>query len=170
MFWFSLFNNFDHIYGACAVRIHRIYCKIRRIPDISIITDFISIGGSTTIEGLSKNGVSAIVDLRIEDDDDPIQIEKYSIDYLKIGIVDKGIPSEIQAKEVTNWIHKKINTGSKVFVHCNLGRGRAATMACLYLISKGMTVSDSISLVKKNRKYVYLNKKQSKFIQEFKIL
>lgn len=165
-----LFNSFDHIYGAFKVRIYRNYCKIRKKPDISIITDSISIGGSATIEGLSKKGVSAIVDLRYEDIDDLIQLEKYSIDYLRVGIEDRGIPTETQAKEIVNWIDERINNGNKVFIHCNLGRGRAPTIACLYLISNGMTFRDSISLVKKNRTYTYFNKKQLKFIQEFKII
>lgn len=167
-FYHVLFNNFDHLYGAYRVRIQRIYCKIRKKPDISTITNFISIGGSTTIEGLSKKGISAIVDLRNEDMDDPIQLEKYSIDYLRVGLMDRGIPTKTQTKEIMNWIHEKINRGNKVFIHCNLGRGRAPTMACLYLISEGMTSSDSISLVKKNRRYTYFNKRQLEFIREFK--
>ena len=169
-FILMLFNNFDHFYGACGVRTKRIWCKIRKIPDISIITDFVSIGGSTTIGGLAERGISAIVDLRDEDTDDPILIKKYSMHYLRIGIVDRGIPDETEAKEITNWIHEKINSGNKVFIHCNLGRGRAPTMACLYLISKGMTSKDAIYSIKKNRRYAYFNKKQLKFIQEFKIV
>ena len=163
-----MFNSFDLIYGACKVRIHRSYCKIRKRPDISTITDSISIGGSTTIKGLVTKGVSAIVDLRYEDMDDPSQLKKYSIDYLRVGIEDRGIPTYTQAKEIVNWVDERIINGNKVFIHCNLGRGRAPTIACLYLISKGTTVRNSIFKVKKNRAYTYLNKKQLEFIQEFK--
>lgn len=164
-----LFSQLDHIYGALGIRIKKIFCRINKKPDISIIDNFISIGGSTTIKGLSKKGITAIVDLRNEDMDDPIHIQKYSMDYLRVGLIDRGIPTDIQAKEIIDWINEKIDRGNKIFVHCNLGRGRAAVIACIYLISKGMTYHDSIYFVKKHRKYVYLNKKQLNFIQEFKI-
>ena len=165
----ELFNQYVHIYGACGIRIKKIFCKISKKPDISIIDNFISIGGSTTIEGLSKNGITSIVDLRNEDMDNPIEIQTYSMDYLRVGLMDGGTPSEIQTKEIFVWINEKINRGNKIFVHCNLGRGRAAIIASIYLISKGMTYYDAISFVKKRRRYVYLNKKQLNFLKEFRI-
>jgi len=91
----------------------------------------------------------------------------FSICYLNVPVLDRKTPNYFQIKEAITWIDYNISKNKKIFIHCNLGRGRAPTIVCLYLISKGMPANNAISMVKKNRRYTYFNKRQLNFIQEF---
>lgn len=164
-----MFTAFDHVNGAILVRFRRFFLKIINKPDISLINSNLYVGGASDIESLVKTGIRDILDLRYELQDDPEMLEKYAINYLRIRIHDRGIPNIEDTVNAINWIRDNINNNRKVFLHCNLGRGRAPLLAVIYLISEGMQHHDAIKLVKKNRVYTYFNKKQLQLIKEFNI-
>lgn len=133
------------------------YKKIRNIPDIVFVKENLGFGGATSYSELEKLGFTAILDLRNEVIESPV--ENKSIKYKKIGIVDGKAPSKSQISQIISWMTESLNSGEKVFVHCNLGRGRATLVVSLYLLSKGETLDSALRLVKK-RRFVYLNKFQ----------
>jgi protein-tyrosine phosphatase len=53
------------------------------------------------------------------------------------AIVDNDIPTASQAREILKYILKAEQDG-KVYLHCRGGIGRTGTVACLYLLAKGM--------------------------------
>jgi protein-tyrosine phosphatase len=162
-----MLNFFDHVYGALSVRIHRYLKKLRNSADISLINSNLFVGGTSDVENIAKEGIQSIVDLRKESCDDKHMIKKYSINYLQIMIADRDVPSIEETQNVVNWIETQIIEKRKVFVHCNLGRGRGPLLIVLYLISKGMNSKLAINSVKEKRSFTYLNKKQRNFIREF---
>lgn len=164
-----MFGIIDHVSGAWQVRIRRTFFLILKKPDASYINKNMAVGGHCSIKSLVKNNFECILDMRQESQDDDNEIKKYSINYLSVPVKDRINPNPSQVKEVIKWIDENMSKNKKIFIHCKLGRGRAPTIACLYLISKGMTPNNAILFVKKNRRYTYFNKKQINFIQNFTV-
>ena len=162
-----MFNTLDHVTGAAGVRIRRFYLSVNNNPDISFLNPNLGVGGASNIETLAKKGIQSILDLRDETEDNPDELKKYKINYLRIKIPDRSIPSLSDAKKGTDWIKSNIEQNNKVFIHCNLGRGRGPLFAILYLISQGKDKDEAIKYVKKIRKYAFLNKNQLNLIHEF---
>jgi protein-tyrosine phosphatase len=162
-----LFGPFDHLLGAGLVRIRRMLFLILKKPDVSFFGKNIAIGGHCNIESLAKNNFKCILDLRQETQDDEIKIEKFLIEYLNIPVADRTNPDYSQVQISLNWIEQNISKNNNVFIHCNLGRGRAPAMACLYLISKGTPFKDAINQIKKARRYTYFNNEQLNFIKKY---
>jgi protein-tyrosine phosphatase len=168
VFLLEAFNKYDHITGAINVRLHRFFLHLVGKSDVSFIQPNLFVGGANKISTLSKEGFNAILDLRDDKEDDPHELEKHSIDYLRIKIPDRNVPSVGEAYKAISWIKSNLEKGKKTLVHCNLGRGRASLIVSTYLISQGMPEIDIVRLLKENRKYVFLNSKQLKWIYEFK--
>ena len=162
-----MFSTFDHVTGAIGVRVRRYYFGVRKRPDISFLNKNLGVGGACKIEDLEKVGIQSILDLRQETEDNPHELEKYNIKYLQIKIADRSIPTISEIKKGIEWIALNIEQKKKVFVHCNLGRGRGPLLVILYLISKGQDKDEAIKYVKKIRKYAFLNKNQLNLITEF---
>jgi len=162
-----MFGIIDHLTGAVRVRIRRFFLNAKNKPDISFLDSNLGVGGATNIEFLAKNDIQSILDLREETEDDPEKLKKYKINYLRIKITDRNIPTLSDVKNGINWITLNIEQKKKVFIHCNLGRGRGPLFAILYLISQGKHKDESIKYVKKIRRDAFLNKKQLKLIDEF---
>ncbi|MDE1725701.1 MAG: dual specificity protein phosphatase family protein [Thaumarchaeota archaeon] len=160
-----MFSTFDHLLGAVTVRFHR--KTLGKKPDISFINQNLSVGGASKIEYLAKEGIVAVVDMRAEDHDDPTEIEKFRMSYIRLSVQDRGIPDLNEAINTTAWIRNQRMQGSKIFIHCNLGRGRGPLMAVLYLISEGIKTDEAIQTVRKARPYCYFNRTQLQMIKEF---
>lgn len=163
----KMFGIIDHVIGAYTVRIHRFLVNISKKPDMNFVIPNLYVGGNGSIDRLSKEGIDAILDLRNEKIDDQEMISKYLINFLHLPIQDREIPSKKQISQALNWIQENLDNKKKVFIHCNLGRGRAPLIVSLYLISKGMNMKESIQKLKKNRKYTFFNKKQLNLIRGF---
>lgn len=162
-----MFSTFDHVIGATTVRIRRIILQMLDRPDISVIDNNICIGGVTKIDRLAKCGINAILDLRMEKSDNINDLEKYNIDYLQVKIKDRSFPMHKDAITIIRWLRTCVNSNKKIFIHCNLGRGRATLATCLYMISNGIEPDMAVKTVKKNRKYMYLNTNQLNYLYDF---
>ena len=165
--YYCMLDFIDHAYGALGIRIRRYCLKRRDVPDLSFINENLCVGGVCSIQSLSRNGIQAILDLREESRENTKEFEKYSINYLKVGIMDRKTPDRDQLNQILDWIRINVESRKKVFIHCNLGRGRAPSIVAAYLISQGMDSKNSIKFIKKNRRYAYFNQEQQKFLEEF---
>ena len=162
-----MFGTFDHLKGAGQVRLRRFLFSLQGKPDVSFINPNLGVGGVSSVKNLWEGGIKAILDLRDESQDDPIKLEKYSIDYMNLKVPDRGTPDLEHAIKAVNWIKSNIDQGKKVFVHCNLGRGRGPLLTVMYLIFQGMNPDDAIIHVKNIRPYCFFNRKQLHWIREF---
>ncbi len=162
-----MFGKIDHVYGAVGVRARRLLLKAKNNPDISLLNPNLGVGGACNVEGIANYGIKSILDLREESRDNPEQIKKFGINYLRIKISDRGTPSIQDTMMAVEWIKSKLSDNDKVFIHCTLGRGRGPLLAVLYLIYQGTEKIEAIKNVKKIRRYAYLNSKQLEFITEF---
>jgi len=164
-----MFNSFDHVDGAARVRLRRLFLKKRNVPDVSYVNQSLAVGGHSSIESLHKFRFDAILDLRDEAQDDKNELKKYSISYMRVPTKDREIPTLENIFSAITWLKSKLDEEQKVFIHCNLGRGRAPFIATCFLISNGMEIKDAIKTIKKVRRYTFFNKKQLEMIQRFKI-
>lgn len=160
-----MFTKFDLIIGAVGIRLLRKYKKIRNIPDVVFVKKNLSLGGKTTYEDLSKMNIDTVIDLRAEIKEE--FEENNSFSYHKIGIIDGSVPTESQINQIHKIIDDCIKQDKIVFVHCNLGRGRASLVTLSYLLREGIDWETAMTIMKK-RKFVYLNNKQLNFLKNWR--
>jgi len=158
------FQKHDLIIGAIGIRLMRKLKQRRNEADVVFIDKNLTFGGITNYEKLSKSGITAILDLREEEPDE--KTNRLNLKYLKIGIPDGSIPTSNQISKIIKWVKERRDNNDIVFIHCNLGRGRATLVTILCQISEGMSFEQAITLVKK-RRFVYLNKNQLKCVKNF---
>jgi protein-tyrosine phosphatase len=107
-------------------------------------------------EELLERGISADLSLEAEKIDSP-----YGVDYfLWLPTVDEIPPKPSQLKAGVAFLRELVNQNIKVYVHCQHGHGRAPTLVAAYLISKGNSVEEAISLIASKRSTIHINDKQ----------
>ncbi len=161
-----MFSLWNHLIGALTVRIHRFLLNLNKKPDAVLISPNLFFGGFSNLSALKKIGINSIVDLT-ESQSNKNNSDKLSINYYSLPIPDRGIPTMDEVLSTIKWIQNHLENNDKVFVHCNLGRGRGPLLTALYLISTGITKNTVIELLRKKRPYVFFNHKQQEFLGLF---
>lgn len=132
------------------------------------ITPYIYIGTNRCCQvhfrnSLLKKGIKADISLEEKKIDQPFGVEYF----LWIPTKDHKAPKTKQiflgVKAIDWFVKNKI----KVYVHCERGHARSATLVAAYFISKGMTTEQAIANIKKKRKTIHLNKDQVKALEIF---
>ncbi len=137
--------------------------------DYNQITDEVFIGTNMCCQvGFSKEllskGVRADISLEKDRTDAPSGVDYF----LWLPIEDKTSPSPKDFDIGIKFLDFLISNKIKTFIHCKNGHGRAPTLFAAYLISKGMSVQDSIQLIKSKRSSIHLHELQIKGLNEFK--
>jgi protein tyrosine phosphatase (PTP) superfamily phosphohydrolase (DUF442 family) len=125
---------------------------IRRLSEI---TPHLHVGGQYRRRGwprLRARGITAVVDLRVEFDDNDAGIAPPH--YLYLPVPDDHAPTLEQLQTGIKFIAGEIAQGGSVYVHCGSGIGRAATMAAAYLISTGMSADEAWATIRAVRPFV----------------
>jgi protein tyrosine phosphatase (PTP) superfamily phosphohydrolase (DUF442 family) len=144
--WVTLLWAIDH-----AVRILT-GAPIRRL---SQITPQVYIGGQYRGRGwprLQRRGITAVINLRVEFDDQSAGIAPPHYSYLPTE--DDQPPTLEQLREGVAFIQDEVERGGAVYVHCGAGVGRAATMAAAYLVSTGLSAADAWDRIRQVRPFV----------------
>lgn len=128
------------------------------------------------ISEIKSTGVSAIVTL-ISNAEFPAYgvsglIEAYraqGLDVLHTPVIDQGVPTDAQAKEVLQFMKAKTDAGQKVLIHCVGGLGRTGLAAALYLKKyAGMSGEEAIARVRSVRSPRAIeNKEQEDYILHY---
>lgn len=122
---------------------------------VSQVTPQLHLGGQYRRRGwpkLIKRGITAVVNLRAEFDDNSASIAPAR--YLYLPTVDDDTPTLEQLREGVAFIAKEIARGGSVYVHCHSGTGRAATMTAAYLTSTGLTPEKAWAFIRETRPFV----------------
>ena len=110
------------------------------ICSLSQVTPHLHVGGQYRRRGwprLASRGVVAVVNMRVEFDDNDAGIAPER--YLYLPTVDNDAPTLERLRAGVAFIVEEVAQGGGVYVHCGSGVGRAATMAAAYLVSTGLT-------------------------------
>jgi len=122
---------------------------------VSQITPQLHVGGQYRQRGwdrLAARGVTAVVNLRIEFDDQAAGIAPQR--YLYLPTVDDTAPSLENLRAGVDFISKEIRREGGVYVHCGSGVGRAPTMAAAYLVSTGLAPEEAWAKIRVKRPFI----------------
>ena len=125
------------------------------IQRLSQITPQLHISGQHQGRGwrtLSKRGITAMVNMRMEFDDQAAGIAPPR--YMHLKIIDNTPPTLEHLQAGSDFIAQEIKQGGKVYIHCAAGVGRAPTMAAAYLVSTGRLPAEAWAQIRKVRPFI----------------
>jgi hypothetical protein len=134
----------------------------------SRITPQLYVGPQYRINGLRSlklEGIDAVVNMRVEKDDQILGLAPARYCYLPT--IDDDAPSMEHLAKGVRFIDEVIRSGGKVYIHCGAGVGRAPTMAAAYLISMGHKPDEAISIIRKVRPFIYIMPVQLQQLERF---
>ncbi len=77
----------------------------------------------------------------------------------------------VEAIQITaEFIDQMVRSNRKVYLHCNMGIGRAPTAAVGYLIATGMTLDEALDWLRTRRPHAKPNSDQLRQLSEFTAL
>jgi len=138
------------------------------IRSVSQITPQLHVGGQYRRHGwprLASRGITAVVNLREEFDDDDAGIAPSR--YLYLPAADDTPPALEQLCLGVAFMEEEIAQGGGVYVHCGAGVGRAPTMAAAYLVSTGLRPDQAWERIQAVRPFIRLKPVQVEQIEQF---
>jgi atypical dual specificity phosphatase len=162
-------NPFHYLFDKLFPAIRFVYERIQRHRWFDEITDGLWLGGAPLYprdyDYLQKSGIDAVVNIRAEREDDTAFYERHGIDYLQLRVLDILIPSGEILDEGVEFIHRHVEAGNTVLVHCAKGRGRSNTLLAAYLMRhRGMSFTEASQLIKEKRPLSNLQKRHERVL------
>jgi predicted protein tyrosine phosphatase len=125
------------------------------VERVSRITPTLHVGGQYWRRGwrrLRERGVTAVVNLRIEFDDEAAGIAPER--YLYLPTIDDTPPSLEHLRAGVAFMAEQIEQEGSVYVHCGAGVGRAPTMAAAYLVYTGLPPEEAWRKIREARPFI----------------
>lgn len=149
-------NPFHYVFDKLFIFIRFFYEKIQRQRWFDEITPQLWLGGAPhyprDYDTLLETGIDAVVNIRAERHDDFELYKRHGIDYLQLKVYDILIPPPEIIDEGVAFIHKHIDAGNTVLVHCAKGRGRSVVLVAAYLMRyEGMSFDKARQLLSEKR-------------------
>lgn len=129
----------------------------------SDVTPQLAVGGAfrtRQIRGLKNRGVTAVVDCRLEAEDDAEALLQNGIQFLHLPTLDRHGFTYAQLHQGVDWVLEHIAAGGRTFLHCEHGVGRAPLMACAVLVAQGHTAPEALRIVRAGRWQALPNDRQ----------
>jgi protein-tyrosine phosphatase len=136
----------------------------------SAITPQLSVGGAfrrRQIRRLTQRGVTAVVDCRLEAEDDKAALEQAGIAFLHVPTPDRYGFTYDQMQQGVDWVLDHIRNGGQAFLHCEHGVGRGPLMACAVLVAQGYSGPQALRLVRSARWQALPNDRQLAALLDF---
>lgn len=136
----------------------------------SRITAHLHVGGQYTAAGLrrlERRGITAVVNMRDEFDNAEAGIAPAH--YLFLPTIDDTPPTIAQLCQGVRFMHREIEAGGQVYVHCMLGVGRSVTMIAAYLVATGMAPAEAWKTIRRRRPFIQPTVSQEARLAEFAI-
>ena len=129
----------------------------------SDVTSQLAVGGAfrkRQIKRLKHHGVTAVVDCRLEAQDDAQALAAAGISFLHVPTTDRyGFRYE-QMRDGVDWVLDHLANGGRAFLHCEHGVGRGPLMACAVLVAQGYSAPEALRLVRASRWQAMPNDRQ----------
>lgn len=137
--------------------------KLTGVPLLrfSQITPQVYVGpqyGRRGLAHLKAAGLTHGINMRIEFDDAAHGLALP--DYLHLPTVDDEAPSIEHLDAGVAFMQQAVATGGKVYIHCAGGIGRAPTMAAAYFMRTGLSLEDSLALIRQTRSFISITPPQ----------
>lgn len=147
--------------------LYRVTFGMPRLKSCQITAD-LYLGSQYNKVGLRKLkalGITGIINMRMHSVYTEAQYE--GIHYLHLPTPDNTPPDMAVLIKGADFADAEIKNSGKVYIHCRQGLGRGPTMAIAYLVKTGLTVEDSIALIKKARPFINPRPRQLQQLKEF---
>ncbi len=122
------------------------------------IDDRLAVGGRFPMEAAEqlarREGIAAIVDLRVEERDDEAALRVHGLEFLHLPTEDCCAIAPRMIDDGVNWIRARLDVGRRVLIHCEHGIGRSALLALCTLVAGGIEPLDAMNRVKAARPVV----------------
>jgi len=115
---------------------------------------------------LAREGVTRVLELRIEASDDPALMESLGLAWRRVPIHDRAAPTAAQLAEISAWLDAAEEPQPIVYVHCQGGLGRSPTIAAALLMQRGFTRVEANRLVVGARAVASPTEKQHAWLVE----
>jgi len=115
-------------------------------------------------ERLTNEGIEADISLEETRVDAPFGVDFYTW----IPVKDRSAPTQEQLRFGVAVIDHMIRESKKIYIHCKNGHGRAPALVAAYLMRKGMSMEEALSLIKSKRPQVHLREPQIDALKKFK--
>jgi predicted protein tyrosine phosphatase len=119
------------------------------------VTPMLAVGGRFPIEAAEhlamRLGIRHVVDLRVEDCDDEHLLREHGITLLHLPTVDMCAVSRPMLRDGVHWVAKHLERGHKVYIHCEHGVGRSATLALCVMVAQGAAPLEALAQAKRAR-------------------
>jgi atypical dual specificity phosphatase len=136
-----------------------------------VIDEHFCLGGALMfddIERLQQQGVSAVINLCAEREDDQERLGQACMEYLRIPVIDRCAPTFEQITQGVSWIECQLIAGRVIYIHCAAGVGRSAMLlASWYVYAHGATVAQALALLKTRHPQVSLTRRQIHRLHEY---
>jgi len=135
--------------------------------NFSWITDQLAVGEAPTeqkLKALAKAKVAAVVDIRSEASDNQSLMKDLQLQYFHAVVDDCYPPSLNQLIEIYKFVDPLLDSGKKVFVHCQNGYGRSPLVTAAIMIHRGMTTEEALKLLYEKHPVTTLTAMQKNFI------
>jgi len=109
------------------------------------------------VNAMKAHGVVGVVNMCIEWPGPAEAYAEAGIKQIRLRTVDTTAPTLASLQAGIAFIQETLATspeGSRIFIHCKAGRGRAGTMAIAWYIAQGYTKEEALRLVRARRKVV----------------
>jgi hypothetical protein len=136
----------------------------------SDVTPQLAVGGAfrkRQIKRLRHRGVTAVVDCRLEAEDDAAALAHAGIDFLHVPTPDRYGFSYDQMEQGAQWVLAHVARGGRTFLHCEHGVGRGPLMTCAVLVAQGYSAPQALRIVRSARWQALPNDRQLAALLEF---
>jgi hypothetical protein len=136
----------------------------------SDVTTQLAVGGAfrtRQIKRLKRHGVTAVVDCRLEAQDDPRALAAAGMEFLHVPTPDRYGFTYAQMEHGVEWVLDRLERGGRVFLHCEHGVGRGPLMACAVLIGQGYSAPRALRTVRAARWQALPNDRQLAALLDF---
>jgi predicted protein tyrosine phosphatase len=122
------------------------------------IDERLAVGGRFPMDAAEqlarREGVGAIVDLRVEDRDDEAALRVHGLEFLHLPTQDACAIAPRMIDDGVEWVRARLDAGTRVLIHCEYGIGRSALLALCILVARGTAPLDAMNRLKTARPVV----------------
>ena len=138
--------------------------------DLSWITPTLAVGGRVRtgdIPKLQRAGVTRVVDVRAEHQDDAAALAAHGIELLYLPTPDTYPLSLDDLRKGAEWVNAQRAADERVLIHCEHGVGRSVLLTAAALVCEGYSAHDAFDLIGHKRWQAAPNHRQVLRLTDF---